>query len=91
VIASARNSHADKGLKSPEQGAATTVYAAVAKEWEGRGGRYWANCAEARRDPEGRINVEGLSDGYVAHTYDEGEEGRLWKDFLRMVGIKDDL
>ncbi|KUJ06450.1 NAD(P)-binding protein [Mollisia scopiformis] len=26
--------------KSPEQGAATTVWAAVGKEWEGRGGRY---------------------------------------------------
>lgn len=33
--------------KSPEQGAATTVFAAANKEWEGRGGKYLADCAEA--------------------------------------------
>ena len=33
-------------MKSPEQGAATTVYAALSKEWEGRGGRYLEDCQE---------------------------------------------
>ena len=34
-------------MKSPEQGAATTVYGALSKEWEGRGGRYLEDCQEA--------------------------------------------
>ncbi|KAH7187499.1 hypothetical protein BKA60DRAFT_643672 [Fusarium oxysporum] len=36
-----------KQFKSPEQGAATTVWAAIGKQWEGRGGKYLAECAEA--------------------------------------------
>ncbi|KAF7563686.1 hypothetical protein G7046_g468 [Stylonectria norvegica] len=38
-----------KELKSPEQGAATTVCAAIGKEWEGQGGKYLLDCAEAER------------------------------------------
>ncbi|KAF4465530.1 alcohol dehydrogenase [Fusarium albosuccineum] len=36
-----------KGLKSPEQGAATTVWAAIGKQWEGTGGKYLADCSVA--------------------------------------------
>jgi NAD(P)-dependent dehydrogenase (short-subunit alcohol dehydrogenase family) len=77
-------------LKSPEQGASTTVFAAVAKEWEGRGGRYLTDCVEAPRDADDEINVEELTEGYVAHTYYEKEEKRLWKDSLKIVGVEDD-
>ncbi|HDR9872820.1 TPA: SDR family NAD(P)-dependent oxidoreductase [Burkholderia cenocepacia] len=35
-------------VKTPEQGAATTVWAAVAPELEGRGGLYLENCAIAK-------------------------------------------
>lgn len=35
-----------KLMKSTEQGAATTVWAAVGKEWENKGGRYLNDCAE---------------------------------------------
>ena len=38
-----------KILKSPEQGAATTIYAAISKEWEGKGGKYLEDAEEAKR------------------------------------------
>lgn len=75
-------------VKSPEQGAATTVIAAVGKEWENKGGKYLADCLEApKSDGEGDI----VSTGYAAHTYDREKENRLWKDFLKIVGMEDDL
>ncbi|PYH63253.1 short-chain dehydrogenase/reductase [Aspergillus vadensis CBS 113365] len=67
--------------KSTEQGAATTLWAAVGREWEGKGGKYLADCAEAE---------DGEYDGHVgrsivSYTYwPEGEE-RLWRDSLEMV------
>ena len=32
-------------LKTPTQGAQTSIYCAVAKEAEGVSGKYWADCA----------------------------------------------
>jgi hypothetical protein len=32
------------GMLSPEQGAATTVWAAVSSTWEGKGGKYLTDC-----------------------------------------------
>ncbi|KAK3075246.1 hypothetical protein LTR53_001611 [Teratosphaeriaceae sp. CCFEE 6253] len=77
-------------MKSPEQGAATSVYAAVSKEWAGKGGRYLSNCVEmeawAAKD---RSNPVGLEhDGYQTWAYDEAKEKRLWKDSLKMVGLE---
>ena len=75
-------------LKSVEQGAATTVLAAVGREWEGRGGKYLEDCEEAER---GADDGDFFNSGWVKQTYDEVEEGRLWKDSLDIVGMKDDL
>ncbi|KAK9789510.1 putative Short-chain dehydrogenase/reductase-like protein [Seiridium cardinale] len=75
-------------LKSPEQGAATTVIAAVGKEWANKGGRYLEDCREAER---GEDDHDALGIGYVQHTYDPVNESRLWKDSLRMVGVDDDM
>ncbi|KAI5457344.1 dehydrogenase with different specificitie [Mariannaea sp. PMI_226] len=73
--------------KSPEQGAATTIAAAIGKEWEGRGGVYLNDCQEAERGEYDGV-VSNVS--YVPHTYDEKEEARLWKDSLKFVGLADD-
>jgi NAD(P)-dependent dehydrogenase (short-subunit alcohol dehydrogenase family) len=70
--------------KSPEQGAATTVFAAIGKEWEGRGGKYLEDCGEAGPG-ENDGNVMGW--GWVEQTYDEAEEARLWKESCRIVGV----
>jgi hypothetical protein len=42
-----------KVLKTPEQGAATTVLAAVGREWEDTGGKYLEDCKEAKRGEDG--------------------------------------
>ena len=76
-----------KILKSPEQGAATTVVAAIGKEWENKGGKYLEDCEEAQRG-EDDYNTFGV--GYVSQTYDKKNEERLWEDSLKMVGISTD-
>ena len=75
-------------VKSIEQGAATTVLAAIGKEWENKGGRYLVNCADAPWGEEDG-DVEGLTS--VNHTYNPKDEARLWQDSLKMVGLADDL
>lgn len=72
-------------MKSPEQGAATQVYAAVGKEWEGRGGMYMEDCDVAK--PEAETEVCGMKGwgGYHARAYDKDGEEKLWEDSLKMV------
>ncbi|KAK7424499.1 hypothetical protein QQX98_000464 [Neonectria punicea] len=73
-----------KDMKDVEQGAATTILATIGKEWEGRGGVYLNDCAEAERGEDDGIVSKG---SYVTHTYDAKEEARLWRDSLEMVGL----
>lgn len=73
-------------LKNAEQGAATTVYAALSKEWEGKGGKYLEDCGEARQTESDSI----LALGYAPHAFDEQAEKRLWADSLKFVGLEDD-
>lgn len=77
-----------KILKSPEQGAATTVLAAVGKEWAAKGGRYLEDCQEAKR---GDDDDDVFGAGFVRQTYDPKHEKRLWKDSLKLVGLDDDM
>ena len=81
------NPHVLKVLKNPDQGATTTVWATLSKEWEGKGGRYLIDCKEAEKGPD---DGDDKSDTYTSHTYDPKEEARLWKDSLRMVGLSED-
>ena len=81
------NEYIVKILKSPEQGAATTVVAAIGKEWENKGGKYLEDCEEARR---GKDDNDAFGVGYVSQTYDQKNEERLWKDSLVIVGISTD-
>ena len=76
-----------KILKSLEQGAATTVVAAIGKEWENKGGKYLEDCEEAQRGTDDN-NTFGV--GYVSQTYDQKSEDRLWRDSLKIVGISTD-
>ena len=69
--------------KSPQQGAATTVWAATAAVWEGKGGRYLENCHEA----EANRAEDGLMSGYATWAYDTDAAQRLWKESLTMVGL----
>ncbi|CAN9321889.1 unnamed protein product [Alternaria alternata] len=81
------NQEVYKTMKSPEQGAATTVWAAIGKEWENKGGEYLAECGKTTRGND-KHEIAGV--GFAGHAYDPEAEARLWKDSLAMVGLKDD-
>lgn len=70
--------------KSAAQGAATSVYAAVSKEWKGKGGRYLSNCMEMGPF-QGKEGIEVMDEGYAPWAYDKEKEDRLWKDSLKML------
>lgn len=74
-------------MKSSQQGAATTILAAVGKEWESKGGKYLEDCEEAKR---GVDDNETFGVGYVRQTYDLENEKRLWKDSLLLVGMSNE-
>jgi NAD(P)-dependent dehydrogenase (short-subunit alcohol dehydrogenase family) len=76
-----------KILKSVEQGAATTVLAAISKDWEGKGGKFLQDCKEAER---GEDDGNAFGVGFVKQTYDPEAEARLWRDSLKFVGISED-
>ena len=75
-----------EGMFSPEQGAATQVWAAVARDLEGLGGRYLVNCSEAKPTKQSPP-YQPKDNGYAPHIYDlEGEE-RLWKESLNIIEL----
>ena len=76
------------GVKSPAQGAATSVWAAVGKVWEGKGRKYLEDCVESKPVEEGWTV---MNPGYVPHAFDEEGEKRLWVESLRLVGMEDDV
>lgn len=59
----------------------------MAKEWEGRGGRFLNDCAEAEPN-----QVLGLTpgSGYSKYAYDPETEKRLWIESLKLIGLEDD-
>jgi NAD(P)-dependent dehydrogenase (short-subunit alcohol dehydrogenase family) len=72
-----REAGASAELKTVEQGAATSILAAVSPLLEGVGGRYLEDCNEAevvgsRADSDGRHGV-------AAYALDEGNGERLWE------------
>ncbi|OJD36011.1 short-chain dehydrogenase [Diplodia corticola] len=77
-------------FKSPEQGAATTVWCATAAVLEGKGGFYCENCGEAEPG-----EVDGATGGWkrLDITYapwvrgDVEAEERLWKVSEELVGL----
>ncbi|KAG5934525.1 hypothetical protein E4U60_003800 [Claviceps pazoutovae] len=72
---------------SGEQGAATTVWAAVGDVWEGKGGKYLAHCAVAEMVPWEEDKFV-LSASAAAHTYDAEGEEKLWELSARLAGLE---
>lgn len=73
-----------RNMKSVEQGAATSVYAAVGKEWEGKGGMYLEDCDTTPQLPQGEPNMDGR--GTAWYAFNPKAEDKLWEDSLKMVG-----
>ncbi|OAA51754.1 NAD(P)-binding domain protein [Metarhizium rileyi] len=83
-----QDADANSQMMSPPQGAATSVWAAVGTVWEGKGGKYLANCS-----------VPGYSDSATSlldiraapHTYDAQGEDRLWELSAKLVAVDKDV
>ncbi|KAL6246768.1 hypothetical protein RBB50_006075 [Rhinocladiella similis] len=75
-----------KSMKSPEQGAATTVLAAVDKELEGKGGKYLDNTAISPPIDPARKH-ELAAPGYESWIYDEEAAKQLWTVSGQIVGV----
>ncbi|MCJ1231845.1 hypothetical protein MMC12_008524 [Toensbergia leucococca] len=71
--------------KSQAQGAATTVWAAVGKVWEGKGAKYLEDMRAGQPADQPGI----LSGGYKEYAFDEEAEKRLWEVSRQMVGMND--
>jgi hypothetical protein len=78
-----------KAWKSTEQDAATTVWAALDKELEGKGGKYLEDCAIAGPAPESTGSPADMEfPGYASWAYDEEKAERLWRISCEMVGLE---
>ncbi|ONF66978.1 SDR family NAD(P)-dependent oxidoreductase [Amycolatopsis keratiniphila] len=73
---------ADPDFKSPEQGAATQVWAATSPQLEGMGGLYCEDCDVAEIAAE-----EGEWVGVRPYAIDAGEAERLWKFSAGLTGV----
>jgi NAD(P)-dependent dehydrogenase (short-subunit alcohol dehydrogenase family) len=68
-------------FKTPEQGAATSVWAATAPELQGHGGLYLEDCNQGvPAEPSNRVS------GYSPHIMDGDAAQRLWKVSQAMLG-----
>lgn len=70
--------------RSIPQGAAVSVYAATARELEGRGGLYLENLAPSEPAKPGLVMEEP---GYAPWAFDEENEKKLWNLSLQLVGL----
>ncbi|PSN66344.1 putative short-chain dehydrogenase [Corynespora cassiicola Philippines] len=71
-------------MQSPAQGAATTLWAAVGKVWEGLGGSYVADCKVSA--PAERMD-DAVNNGYAPWAYDEESEEKLWNLSIELTGV----
>jgi NAD(P)-dependent dehydrogenase (short-subunit alcohol dehydrogenase family) len=70
-------------FRSPEQGAATAVWAATSPELDGRGGDYLEDCAVATVVPDGPQTTYGVR-GYAL---DPDAAARLWRWSADVTGV----
>ncbi|UKZ61216.1 uncharacterized protein TrAtP1_002484 [Trichoderma atroviride] len=83
-----QNKYLDTYWKSPEQGAATSVWAALAKELEGKGGLYLDDCQIAGAHDASKTGPQGP--GYKPWAYNPEGETKLWKMSLELLNLSDD-
>jgi len=72
-------------FKTPEQGAATTVWAATSPQLTGLGGLYLEDCDVAELAPE---DAEGLAgSGVRRYAVDREQAARLWTLSAQLTGV----
>jgi hypothetical protein len=70
-----------EGFKDTEQGASTSVWAAVAPELEGIGGLYLEDCAQALP-----WSADSPREGVGGHALDPTSADRLWELSVQTTG-----
>jgi len=70
-------------FRSPEQGAATAVWAATSPELDGRGGDYLEDCAIAEVVPDGPQTTSGVR----SYALDRDAAERLWAWSAEVTGV----
>lgn len=78
LLAARRDAGASDVLKTPQQGASTSVLLAVSPLLEGVGGRYFEDCHEATVVGN-RSESEGGRHGVAAYALDPSNAERLWE------------
>ncbi|KAF2719598.1 NAD(P)-binding protein [Polychaeton citri CBS 116435] len=75
--------------KSPPQGAATTVLAAVADRFDDpkNGGVYLADC---QIDAPVKSDQESWAFGFAPHAYDDEKEEEFWRLSFKLLGLAED-
>jgi len=71
-----------KVIKSPAQGASTSVFAAVARSLEGKGGLYLEDCSVSSPVKDG---AQSRDPGYAPYAFDQEKAQRLWDLASEMI------
>lgn len=79
--------NAKNTLQSPEQGCSTTVWAAVGKSLEGKGGKYLERCSISVPVKKGYAQIDP---GHALHAYNKEDELRLWQVTSALVGLENE-
>ena len=74
-----------KAMETADQGAATTVWAAVSPVWEGKGGKYLSACSVASLDTGDQFT--SASDGHGPDCYNKEGEDCLWQLNIELTGV----
>ncbi|MEU2433451.1 SDR family NAD(P)-dependent oxidoreductase [Streptomyces sp. NPDC007861] len=77
----------DRGFKTPEQGAATQVWAATSPQLAGAGGVYCEDCDIAEPRDEGPAAMGQLGDGVRTYATDPEAAARLWRLSAELTGV----
>lgn len=76
-------------MKSTEQGCATTIWAATARDLEGRGGVFCEDCCIIGKvESKDNNGIDNLAAGYVEWAYDPEGEEKLWRVSNELVGLE---
>jgi NAD(P)-dependent dehydrogenase (short-subunit alcohol dehydrogenase family) len=77
--------HVDERFKTPEQGAATSVWAATSPQLAGMGGVYCEDCDIASPTAVGTATAD--LKGVDAHAIDRDAAARLWSVSAQLTGV----
>jgi NAD(P)-dependent dehydrogenase (short-subunit alcohol dehydrogenase family) len=82
LISRLSESPTEMAWKSPEQGAATSVWAATSPLLDGRGGEYCEDCNVSAVATDGELNAGGVA----ARAVDPARAAALWTLSEKLVG-----